>query len=343
MRYTDRSRTETDHTCPRARLHGYEYEGRGLAPLEQPEPLRFGGAIADQLREIKHGRPFKLDAFLGGDEKLLAEALLVGYELVVWPKWLREYELISIEQEYPKHLSEWLIHNAKPDTLMRKKIDGTIWYGPEDKTTKWIPSLNGYSSNVQLHSTALCVEDHIGERVTGCMVQGLYKGMTRDEKFHHPLVYAYCKEGIPGVMPDQWGSKWVRGWERRATTDFPGGIRGWITYLLKKDPKVVEGVFPNSPPVMLRRDLAAIHLAQVLLREEEIKTWHDEGRPKEKIIQIFPQHFSQCNEYGKSAKPCEFKDLCWNATVQRFPLASYRWREPHHENERLAYESASSE
>lgn len=334
MRDTDRSRTELDHWCPMARYWGYEFEGIGLAPMEQPEPLRFGGSIASQLANIKQNKPWNVKEFLGGNESLLAEALLYGYERIVWPRWLKDFELVSIETEYPKLLADWLRHNARPDTIMRRKSDQTLWYGPEDKTTGWTDSLFNYTNNIQLHATALCVEEIIGEQISGAMVQGLYKGFTKEGQFYHPLVYAYYKEGIPGVVPDQWKAKYTRGFQRNSTDNFPGGVRGWVDHLLKTDPDVFLGIFPNTPPVMIRRDLAKEHLAQVLQRESQLQPWREAGRPKDQIPLLFPKYFGQCDEFGKSRNPCTFKQLCYSPTAQRFPLSVYKYREPHHEGEK---------
>jgi len=301
--------------------------------METPDELRFGGLLAEQLSCIKLHKPFTTETFKGGDEALLAQALLTGYKLIVLPRLEKDYTLVSVETEYPKLLAPWLTHNARPDSLWRRNSDQTLWYY-EDKSTAWLDSLFTYTNNVQLHATGLCAEEALGERLAGCFAQGLYKGFKKEGLLYHSLVYAYRKEGIPGVMPDQWSAKWVRNWVRTPTTEFKGGIEGWINYLLIKDRQEVEKHFPTTSPVMLRRDLAIEHLAQVLHREEEIEAWRQRGRPKEEISKLFPKYFSQCDEFSKSRKPCVFKPMCWNPTTRRFPLQVYKYREPHHQNEK---------
>lgn len=332
--YSDRSRTETDWCCRRARYHGYEWEGRGLAPLVKPEPLAFGGAIADQLQKVKRGEPWVVPP-LGGDEQLLAEALLYGYQRWVWPKWQQHFDLIGTEVEQPLQLNEWLVYNSRPDTLTRRKRDGVLCYGPEDKTTSWVDSLLTYRNNIQLHATAVATERVIGEAVGVCLVQGLYKGFSKDEgfgkRFYHPFVYAYRKEGRAGIVPDQWSAKYKPGWDRVPTTEFEGGLRGWID---AATPEMVQAVFPASEPVTPSRRLVEAYFKQLELRELTIRAWHEAGRPLGALDSLFPQNFSQCDEYGKSRKPCQWRELCYNPTAQKFPLQFFQKREPHHDNER---------
>ena len=331
MRFTDRSRTELDWTCPRARYWAYEFQGKGLVPLETPKELAFGLAMAEQTANIKQGKAWNLESFQGL-ERLVAKALLIGYEKIVWPRWLRDFDLVSIEEEQPKQLADWLTYNSRPDTIMRRKSDGSLWYGPEDKTTAWVDSLLDYPKNIQLHATGLCIEHNREEKLAGALVQGLYKGFEKEGKLYHPLVFAYCKEGIPGVVPDQWNAKWTRNWERRCTDEFePGGMEGWI---LKQPEEVIAECFPMSPPTMLRRDLAEKYLKQVLHREAAVRTFHEqEGR---EMDVTFPQHFNQCDGFSKGRKPCQYRELCWNPTAARFPLTFYKHRTPHHANELAA-------
>jgi hypothetical protein len=304
--------------------------------MEDPEALAFGLEMAVQVAKVKRSEPWDLDGF-GGEGKDVAEALLIGYQTYVWPRWLRDYDVVSIEQEYPLQLTPWLTYNSRPDTVMRKKSDGTLWYGPEDKTTGWVDSLIHYAQNVQLHATALCIEEHLpgNEKIQGCLVQGLYKGYVKERQLYHPLVYAYCKEGRHGIVPDQWSPKWVKGgsgWLRSAVRNYPGGVRGWIAKLGEGE---LGGVFPVSPPVMINRSLAQAYFRQVEAREKEIEGWRMVGAEAGTSLldEVFPQSFSQCNEWSKSRKPCDYMALCYNPTVQKYPLGTYKYRTPHHPNE----------
>lgn len=339
MRYSDRSRRELGWTCLRARFHGYEVDGIGLTPLETPKELQFGGAMADQIAEIKRGNAPTLDAFATADRPL-AHALLTGYRDVVWPRWLQSYEVLAIEQEFPILLTPWLTYNSRPDTVMQRIVDRSIWYAPEDKTTAWVDSLLGYAQSIQLHATGLCIEKYPGKdgqpiRIAGCIVQGMNKGFEKEGKFYHPLVYAYRKEGRAGIVPDQWDIKWTRNWERTAVAEYPGGV---AAFLKKLKPEQLSDIFPCSEPVVLNRPLAESYLAQTVQAESRIEEWRQGGsKTDDATLNVyFPQSFSQCDAFGKSRKPCVFKEACFNQTAKRFPLTFYRHRQPHHPNEKDA-------
>lgn len=340
MAYTDRSRIELGWLCPRARYLGYEYHNIGLAPQTTNKDLNFGLLMAEQTANIKLDKPVTTEKFVG-EEKALADALLTGYKEVVWPRWVRDYELLAVEKEMPLLLTDWLTYNTRPDTVMRRRVDGTVWYGPEDKTTGYIDSLLNYANSVQLHATAFAIEDNLKESVAGCLVQGLYKGFEKEKKLYHPLVYAYMKEGRAGIVPNQWSAKWVRTWERTPIAYYPGGVSAWIKQMAEED---LVGVFPNSEPVMIKRPFVKSYLAQVVQRESEIEAWRQDGAKtdEETLNRVFPQHFNQCDSFSKGRAPCQFKDACFSPTAKKFPLTFYKYRVPHHENEQEALSGSGS-
>lgn len=334
MRYTDRSRIENRFICPRSYYWGYEHDGIGLRPIQDNKDLAFGKAMAEQTARIKEGKPFELGDFAQGDERALAEGLLTGYETIVWPRWMRDYDLVAIEKECPRLLAEGLTYNSRPDTIVRRKSDRTLWYGPEDKTTGWLDTLLGYAHNVQLHATAQCIEDHYdGERIAGAIVQGLYKGFVKEGRLYHSLVYAYVKEGRAGIVPDQWSVKWQRGWDRTPVAQYPGGVREWIKKLTAED---LAAIFPNSEPVTLQRNFTSEYFAQVVNEEKRIEGSKPFGGwDEDSIRRTFPQSFNMCDNYGGFKKPCWAKELCYNPTTRRFPMTLFKKREPHHENEAM--------
>lgn len=340
MRYTDRSRRVMDQTCPRCCYYSYHYKGRGLSPKVDADPLLFGGEMARQVERIKKGEAWGVEGFeawekVGKEDVVdLATGLLTGYEDVVWPRWMKHHTPVEVEAESPLILNPSLTYNSRADTLLEGE-DGSLTY-LEDKTTKWMPSLLTYSKNVQVHATALCIETQLPNqrRVDKCIVQGMYKGFVKEGNFYHPLVWAYRKEGRVGIVPDQWTPKWKSGWERSRVATYPGGVRAFIKTL---DDNALGEVFGNSEPVMINRELAMAYLVQAEIREGEIAEWHQEGRPLDRLDRVFPQHFDQCEEFGKSRGPCRNHGLCHEPTIQRFPMEIYKWREPHHENELAAF------
>lgn len=313
-----------------------------MSPIEDAEPLLFGGEMARQVERIKNNQPFSLEGFTEGwtrpevskgEVRELAEGLLVGYETVVWPRWMARHRRFEVEEETPLPLNENLIYNSKADTLLEDKETGSLTY-LEDKTTKWLPSLLTYSKNVQVHATALCIEAKLPDqrRVDRCVVQGLYKGFVKEGKFYHPLVWAYRKEGRVGIVPDQWTPKWRGGWERARISTYPGGVRAYIKTLSETE---LGEVFPNSEPININRDLAVAYLVQTEIREGEIAQWHamPETLKATNLDRVFPQHFNQCEEFGISRSPCRNHALCFEPTTQKYPMSLYKFRVPHHENE----------
>lgn len=325
---TSRTPIELDWLCPRAAYWGYEWERIGLVPQQDNPDLVFGAAMAEQVQEIKQGRPWDAKGFVGR-AGVIARALLTGYEIWVWPQWAKAYEVVSTEQECPIELAPGIIYESRPDTITRRKSDGTLWYGPEDKTTSWPRSILGYGRSIQLHATAHCAEQVRGEPIMGAIVQGIYKGYEKEGKFYHPLAYAYHKEAIPGISPAQWSSKYKYGWERASTSEYPGGVKGWIE---KQPIEVMQEVFPQSQPVMLNRPLIKAFFSQALTRIKQIVRWQesDTATQAATLDETFPQHFNQCDSFGLGHKECIYKPLCFNPSTQKFPLTLYKKRVPHH-------------
>lgn len=300
------------------------------------DPLLFGGEMARQVEKVKRKEGWDVLNFKAWDNvseedvKDLATGLLTGYEDVVWPRWMRHHKPLDVEAESPLILNPSLTYNSRADTLLEGE-DGSLTY-LEDKTTKWMPSLKTYGMNVQVHATALCIETQLPnlKRVDKCVVQGMYKGFVKEGKFYHPLVWAYRKEGRVGIVPDQWTPKWRAGWERTRVALYPGGVRAFIKTL---DDNALGEVFGNSEPIPINRDLAMAYLVQAEIREGTIAEWHNNGRRESELDRVFPQHFDQCEEFGKSRGPCRNHGLCHEPTTARFPMTYYKWREPHHENE----------
>lgn len=52
IHYFDRSRTETDHKCPRRLYWEYYWDGKGLQPVKLNQHLAFGGAVHEAIAEV---------------------------------------------------------------------------------------------------------------------------------------------------------------------------------------------------------------------------------------------------------------------------------------------------
>jgi len=339
----DRTRIEADWTCPRRRYWLTEYQGTGVVPSIQAPALRFGILVHeglevltrtdDRAAALAHMQQMEEWHASTLNEQLLAEALLVGFALSVWPKWVSEYERVGIEQEL-EMVHGGVLYMVRPDVLLRNRKTRDLWY-PDFKTfgggwqnRKWMHAL-------QQQLTVLAIEKAVGEAVAGAWVQGLKKGSTRAGQLYHPLVYAYRKLGSPGLYPTQYHPKRKNGFERFCTVEYTNttsgetGIAAWITHLLHTDPQVVQDCFPLTQPIFLNRKMMTDFLAQRSLREREIASATD--------LTPFPQNFSACEpQYGT----CSYLECCWERGTGNDPLASglYVQRIPHHEAERQIQE-----
>jgi len=237
--------------------------------------------------------------------------------------WHWDAELIAAELECTLQLAPDVTYMARPDAVI-KRDDGTYWY-VQDKTTSQRPDefCKGWTTHAELHATALAVEQTCGIEISGAYVQGLYKGYPKNGTLYSPLAYVWAKLAQPGVGKNQYSWEYRSGWERVPITTLDVGA--WIQSLPEA---IIQQQFPVAGPISINRDLAKTYLAQVRVREQDIKLWSTSPQFKEK----FPQHFMHCDEYSKYRRPCAWRDCCWSPVVGRDPIGSgmYQERIPHH-------------
>jgi len=205
----DRSRTVTDWKCSRAFFYNYKLNGKGIVPDGNPIELYLGTTIhdglavvadhhlnnggkvdidliADTAREQVRGAlsvdgpegqaPSEDDANFASEQGALVEGILRGFYKHVWPGLMKAYpKIVAIEKELT-YKYDGLTFMARPDIILEDK-DGGIWYveykSTASKDARWI---NSWQTAVQLHSTCRAIEQTLGVKPTGVIVQGLYKG-----------------------------------------------------------------------------------------------------------------------------------------------------------------------
>ena len=322
MRYTDHSRTALDDTCPKARYWGYEHAGLGITGVEPNEDLAFGLAVAQAVEGMRKGQMAPI--VHSDDRSVLLNGLLTAYQTRIWPQWLTEFELIGAEIECAIPLAPDLTYMARPDAVIRRKADQTVWV-LSDKTTSQNPEnfVRQWDKAAQNHAECVAVEQTLGLSVSGFYTQGWYKGYQKAGTIYSPLAYAWCKEGQPGLVKDQWQPEYKYGWTRRRISEFEGGVAAWVQRL---STAVIQQQFPVAGPIGLRRDLVKTYLRQVAHREHLLML------AEAPIAELYPQRFQHCDEFSKFRRPCEFKSCCWVPFVGRDPIASgmYAVRRPHH-------------
>ena len=335
MRYLDASRIAADWICPRSRYWGYEFEGGGITPIEPNADLQFGQRIAAQVQRIRDKQP--LVAAEATNEGVLEMGLLLAYTSTIWPLWDAEYEVIATELECAQPLGSALTYLARPDAVLRRRSDGTIWV-LSDKTTS-LPAATfcqQWQKAVQNHAECVLVEHQLGVTVSGYFTQGWYKGYKKADTIYSPLAFAWCRQGATALTKDVWLAEYKYGWPRRRIDAYPGGIAAWIRQL---PAELIHAQFPVAGPTLLRRDMVEAYLTQVTIRDETIVDGQGQRELdiQKQLSWLYPQHFANCDEYGKYRRPCAFRECCWVPSIGLDPLASglYIKRIPHHDQERL--------
>ena len=347
MLLVDRTRIEADWTCPRKRYWWTEYEGRGIVPATKAKALVFGIVVHEGLEQLPsqgayrdqmHGLPEWAE--LGSEERKLAEALVTGFALEVWPEWEQNYEKVLVEQELEFEL-DGVLYMVRPDILLREKKTGDLWY-PDFKTFGGGWNNRKWTHALQQHLTIVACERATGEPIIGSWIQGLAKGYTRNGTLYHLLVSGYRRSGSPGISSTAYSAKHRSGFERFDVREYEGkegkGLKGWIQWLRAHEPEALSKIFPRTGPIFLKREMMNDFLHQRSYREEEIagvaaRVSVGEMSETEAMNRVFPQNFSACEPaFGT----CPYLEACWVKKVREDPVGQglYEYREPHHDAER---------
>ena len=356
----DRSRVTCDWECPRKRYWLYEYEGRGIISGDIHREYQMGTVLhtglADIAKQYQAGavdidsiattaqrQMFEtLMAQMAGENAVesqtfaleqaaLVEGLLRGFYKHVWPKITAQYPLImAIEQEmtYEYHGVTFM---ARPDLVM-SDAEGNVWYleykSTSSKKEDWV---NSWDTAVQLHSSIRAIEATIKEKVTGVVVQGLYKGFKSYGKQSSPFCYSYQKKGNPPFSKDEIQYEYKAGFKRYPTWELEGGVKRWIEGMPEA---VLADQFPQTPPIFINDDLVDAFFNQCSVREFIIHRTSEEltitGTDETLLNTTFPQHFDQCRPAWGHA--CPYRQLCHGRADD--PLnQGYSYRVPNHELE----------
>lgn len=358
----DRSRVTTDWSCPRKRYWQYEFGEKGIVGSNTSLELYTGTILHDGLAAIagqqKDGIPDidliataargqMLTALLADtsgevgevdfahEQATLVEGLLRGFYRHVWPRLRTAYPTIVYIEEEMRFDHDGLTFMSRPDLVVADK-DGNLWYleykSTSSKKEGWV---NGWATAVQLHSTVRAIETTLGEKVTGVIVQGLYKGYESYGKQNSPFCYAYRRAGNPPFTQPDTRYEYVPGYKRFPVWDLDGGVTTWVANM---PDDVLGDQFPQVPPIFVNEGLVNSFFQQRAYREHEIEMARDmlghvpdEGEHEYNQVALldaaFPQKFESCHPYF--GRPCSYLRLCHGSVAD--PLQDgYTWREPHH-------------
>lgn len=353
LRFVDRSRVVTDWTCPRRRYWSYEHEGLGVTPKQRPLYFDVGDAVHKALSALT-ARPTAVDAVVeeviaafrlantsrweGDDtwkldeQACLVEGIVRGWHRYVLPRILKDYTLVATEEEFPYKVNDWLTHGVKPDRLLQRKVDQTLWY----RETKTAASLGPHWGDqwvraIQLHATAYMLGSLLGTQVEGMVVEGILKGYDREGKASSIFCYGYTNGGT--VRGPEVDYQWRPGRRKAPVWSMRGGVKAWVAAMPNE---VLSTQFVESPPVFLQTRLVEAYLRQLEKREAGIAevmgvlaATTDEVSRQYLLDSGFPQHFSQCHPAFGSK--CGDLDLCFNPHVAANPAqGGFVPRVPHH-------------
>lgn len=360
--HTDRSRIEAGWTCGLRRYYGYDFQGRGITPIgEAMSYYTFGSiqhagletlarrygeeadVIGDVIQEARREAITKSEmaGLANGVETAnLASGLLYGFWLHVWPRLMRDYDIVAIEPECWVDLGDDIRFMSRPDLVLRHKVTGEYVYY-EYKTTasvdpKWV---SGWTSAVQVHAGLSAASTSLQLSINACIILGLFKGY-RDRKYgDQRSIFTYGKRyaGTPGVVPVQYTFDMRtrgKGWEQFPVHEYPGGTAAWVQGLPEE---ILSKQYVETPPILVRRDMVDKFLLGTRRRERTLRTFRAEciangtETPNENVLgRVYEAHYNQCTPTW--GDPCPFRQVCWQPWVAKDPVGSglYTWRTPHH-------------
>lgn len=275
------------------------------------------------------------------EQASLIEGLIRGFYKFSWPILRNQYpEIVAIEADLEfyhdfegkgtsKEEASFL-YTAKPDLLVRNK-EGKLYY-IEYKTTSskkdsWVAS---WQTAVQLHSTLRAVEQTLGEKPEGVIVQGLYKGYESYGKQSSPFCYAYGRRAYPPFDKGEVRYDYAPGFKRTPTWTMEGGVKAWVEGMPEE---ILQGQFPSTPPIFIDEKLVDNYFKQRAAREAEIllyrdlKAKSDEASQEVLLNNIFPQRFDQC--VPSFGRPCLYRKIC-HGNLQEPLKAGFKYRESLH-------------
>ncbi len=278
------------------------------------------------------------------EARCLAGGLIWTWALHVLPFIEANYHIVSIEKQtaYEREWGETLmVLPTVADVVLQSKDDGSYIY-PDWKTAAWVNGawMDSWNRAAQLHTTALAVEQVLGEEVEYCYIQALVKGRWQNGYQQSPLCWAYQHKDT-GELRYKYtaGAKWNR--IAQWTTGF--SMREWIENMPQE---IAMNLVPRTPPIVIDRALAETWWQQRVIKEERIMnakhamddlgvrpTMETGGtatatvgsiRTQTIMNTVFPQHFDQCSPV--IGFRCDYYDICHTTTTGRDPIGSTLYR-----------------
>lgn len=384
---TSRSGFSSYQECPR--LHWWQYKAPSGGVARGWEKKKIGffvstgiythNGIADLLQGVsvdeavkkaceayiakvsERGLDLELPETLEGqvaEQAALIEGLIRAWNRVRLPHYLEHYDVVEVEKEEFIMLSD-AIGDAVPavglmarsDAIIRRKSDAKLFIC--NWKTVGVPDYRWYQqweTDSQLLTETLAVEERLGERLGGVIVEGLIKGRRSpvkdretqdviDYRQSSTLIYGYKHPGNPPLEEPAYDFNYTKkkGWGRFKvwTDEKVGGIKGWVDWLPEE---LVESQFAVVPPIMRNEQTIRSKVTQIVQIELNAHTgmriYDAASNDEERQLALdmnFPQNERSCIWPNK----CWMYSMCWSPGTSEDPLESGLFvpRIPHHPQE----------
>lgn len=359
---TDRSRMAAMFDCPRLRWNRYHAEGTGLTAkseklalvagnwLHQGIESLFGGEGIDRAIEVAHDRWWELvescqdTPHFVPEQRALLEGLLRCWAIERLPKIREEFDLVLAEQELIWPMAPDIHDMLRVDALLRRRSGGGLYYLEVKSTStggdRWAASWQRHS---QLLANVQAIEETLGERCEGVMIEGIVKGrrakdrdsrspMFEEKVQQSPLCYMWINEATGEESAEYQRAK---DWRKVPTWEHLP-IAEWVS---KLSPEVRAKQFSPVPPITPQRAQLVRFRRQAVAQERLVAQaieWlgSEEARDPERrefiMDTCFPLNDNHCRRFLDY--PCEFEALCFTPEIEADPLGSglYERRVPHH-------------
>jgi PD-(D/E)XK nuclease superfamily protein len=272
---------------------------------------------------------------------------------------------------------------TRTDLLAKSKSSGMAmvvnFKSTSNPNEQWRQS---FQVDMQTLTEAIAVESRLGMKVDGVIIEGLVKGSKNEwpkgsgfYQYNNMLIYAWVKDSTDVSLPGEQGGmeyessyeyscnsphimgngakcpgnkehRLGKGFRKRAVRDcYPGGVYGWIDYLVRNDISTLESYFLSLPPIT--RDAYQVERwkRQTLITEkvrQDMAAYVDSyflDNNKQGAFEALDYSFPMTT--GWDCFNCTYHDICWGSSD---PTDESKWkaRVPNHPAELVNIEVKSA-
>lgn len=276
-------------------------------------------------------------------QSALAEGLARVWTMKRLPDILEQYDVVTAEEEHEIPFAPGIVLMSRIDGILKRKMDGELFAGPEFKTTGWMSEdyVESWRYSTQTLSHSLDVQHIYGKFPSGVMMEFLYKGMKKknpdgDYVYYSPLVRAYKMVDELGV--EQYGFDSSLGKKRdwHAFDTYTMGMEKWVECL---PDEVLEGivfsniVYRNQKELDVWKLQTAMRQARIRAGVEMLQAEPTEEMADEIMAGVFPARMDKFCYSNQYRKHCPYLGICFGQFDDPMTTGIYEARTPHHSGE----------